>query len=415
MKVILVNPCSGKNMIPLIPIGLLYLASELIVSGHECEIVDLNYDDLKKLEKKIHNIKPELIGVSIRNIAETEGMNSVYVDIKPIIEVARKYSKIVLGGAGFSIFPRTIMKLYNVDYGIVGPGETAICYIINRMSEIPAGTMISVPDESFFNSDISVAMEPYWSQYGKYHIACNNSIPIQTTRGCKYNCRYCTYSNISNNCIQQRPVESVISEMKRLKSITKSNRFYFVDSVFNMDVSYIKKLLRAIIDNDIGCKWQSCINPVEYDDELIGLMKKSGCEFCEIGVDSFSDVQLNAFGKNFNSKQAQSMIRRIEQENIDYSVSLILGGYGETNETLIETWCIAEESIGKRINAFVGERIYPNTKLADILNIESEEELNMASDTSIYLSKVLSKQLLEKLIDLSSDKWNFVGRVKRRK
>ncbi|MBS5842944.1 MAG: radical SAM protein [Clostridiales bacterium] len=415
MKVVLVNPRSGKNMIPLIPIGLLYLASELVASGHMCEIVDLNYDDLKKFEKKINYIEPELIGVSIRNIAETEGMNRVYIDIKPIIEVARKYSKIVLGGAGFSIFPRTIMKLYNVDYGIVGPGEAAIRYIANKISEIPNGTMISMVNEGFIKSDISVAMENYWSQYGKYHIVCNNSLPIQTTRGCKYNCRYCTYSNISNHFMQQRPIESVISEMKRLKSITKMDRFYFVDSVFNMDLSYMKKLLHAIIDNDIRCKWQSCINPVEYDDELIGLMKKSGCEFCEIGVDSFSDAQLNSFGKSFNSKQAQNLIRRIEQADINYSVSLILGGYGETNETLIETWRIAEESIGTKINAFVGERIYPNTKLADILNIESEEELSMASDTSIYLSKDVSKWLLEKLLNSSSDKWSFVGRIKRRR
>ncbi len=414
MKVILVNPRAGKNMIPLIPIGLLYLASELILTNHECEIIDLNYIDLKKFERKIMVVKPDLIGISIRNIAESEGMNSVYDDIKPIIEIAMKYSKIVLGGAGFSIFPRTIMKLYNVDYGIVGPGETAICHIVNSMSQIPAGTIISMPDESFMNSDITIAMAHYWSHYGKYHIVCNNSIPVQTTRGCKYNCRYCTYSNISNNCIQQRPIDSVIIEMKKLKSITGLHRFYFVDSVFNMDLSYVKKLLRAIIDSDISCKWQGCINPAEYDDELIGLIKKSGCEFCEIGVDSFSDEQLNAFGKEYSSKQAQRLIQCIEQENIDYGVSLILGGYGETNETLIETWRIAEKGIGRRINAFVGERIYPNTKLADILNIESEEELSIASDTSIYLSKDVDR-LLEKLINLSSDKWNFTGGVKRRK
>lgn len=414
MKVVLVNPHAGKNMLPLIPIGLLYLSSELILAGHVCEIIDLNYDNLEKFEARIDYVKPDLIGVSIRNIAETESMNNVYADIKPILDIACKYSKTVLGGAGFSIFPNTITKLYNADYGIVGPGETAICYIAKRMRQIPSGTIISMVDESFVRSDISTAMGAYWSRYGKYHIVCNSYIPIQTTRGCKYNCRYCTYSNISNQSIQQRPIESVIREMNELINITKINNFYFVDSVFNMDLLYLKNLLHALIENNLKCNWQGCINPSEYDDELLELMKKSGCNFCEIGVDSFSDEQLKSIGKNFNSKQAQRLIQSIKRMEINCSVSLILGGYGETDETLAETWRIAEDNVDVKLNAFIGERIYPNTKLASILKIDSEKELSTASDKSIYLSRNVSKQMLEMILTSSSRRWNFIGRNRLR-
>lgn len=408
MKIILVNPSVGKNMISLIPIGLLYISASLLVEGHVCEIVDLNYDSLEVLEARIKIIKPELIGISVRNIAETDDMNYIYDSIKEVVNITSRYSKVVLGGSGFSIFPKTIMSLCKADFGIVGPGETAINYLVKNLHNINRGSIIAMKDDSFIRSDISMATEYYWLKYGKYHSICNNPIPIQATRGCKYNCRYCTYANIVNHSMQQRPVELVINETRNLINITKNKKVYFVDSVLNMDLDYLKKMLRAIIDSDIICEWQGCINPIEYDMQLIELMKKSGCEFCEIGIDSFSNKQLNSLGKSFDSEQALKLVHMLEKAGIRYSVSLILGGYGETKETLFETIDIAEKNITTSINAFIGERIYPKTQLANLLNVDYEETLNSASNKSIYLSKDVLP-ILKEIIKNSSPKWNFIG------
>lgn len=409
MKIVLVNPSVKKSFIPIIPIGILYLVNSLEKEGYQYEIIDLNFTSLSEFEKEIRHSRPDYIGVSMRNIAETPDYKKFLVDTDMCINIAQKYSKIILGGAGFSIFPNTLMSLYNANYGIVGAGEKAICDIINGNNKIAEGCVLCENENAFTTSNLANVMKKYWNKYGKYHSICKSSIPIQTTRGCKFNCRYCTYKMISGCKIQQRMIESVIEEIKQIMLVTGKSNFYFVDSIFNMDVVYTKKLLKAIIDSNIKITWKCCINPYDYDDELIELMKKSGCDYCEVGIDSFSDLQLSALGKNFNSQKAQKMIHCIIGHKIPCSISLILGGYGETEKSLEETYRVANENKNIQKNAFIGERIYPNTLLAKKLEYYSENELFHPSATSIYISQIV-KDRLAKIVFKDSDKsWNFNG------
>ena len=413
MKILLVIPQTINYHHPLIPLGPLYIGGALSKCNVEYEFIDLNFysEPLKSLADKLERFQPDTVGLSIRNIAETKKMNYIYKDIREIVRVVQKYSKVILGGAGFSIFPNEIMQFTKAEYGIIGPGETAFINIVNNVTSIARGSLVSEYDDSFITSDISEPLRRYWFQYGRYFILSGTEIPIQTTRGCKYKCRYCTYPSISNHIIQKRPIELIIAEIRKIIEYTKRNSFYFVDSVFNMDIKYTKALLKGIVNSGIYFKWSCCINPLNYDDELITLMKKSGCDHCEVGVDSFSDTQLKSLGKGFNASSAKHLINNLERHGLQYSISLILGGLGETEETLLETFSVANSFEKAKINAFIGERIYPQTKLAKALCIHSKSQLFRAFKDSIYVEEGVIPLLNSIIKNASPDRWRFNGEL----
>ncbi|MCL2050368.1 MAG: cobalamin-dependent protein [Lachnospiraceae bacterium] len=413
MKILLVVPSNIKYHHPIIPLGLLYIGTALTKINIKYEFCDLNFhsNPFESLKSELGQFQPDIVGFSIRNIAETSRMNNIYNELFEIVSVAKKFAKIILGGAGFSIFPKEIMAITKADYGIIGSGEEAFIYAIKNNNTLPKGSIISIIDKSFRQSDISGSMQKYWNKYGKYFLFNNVSIPIQTVRGCLYNCRYCPYPYLSNHAIQERAIEVVIDEINKSIEITKIKSLYFVDSVFNLNLSYAKELLREIIRNKFDIRFTCNINPINYDEELIRLMVESGCENCEVGIDSFADSQLKAMNKGFNSYQARFLLEQLEEFNLPYNISLILCGYLETERSLTETFKIADSYRNIKINAFIGERVYPQTPLSKELSVVSEESLYMAVKDSIHIENSVIPLLKTFISQASSKRWHFVGGV----
>ena len=124
MKVLLVA-IPYKPAIPIIPIGLLYIAQALGENGYEYKILDLNFcsDPQSKLSEALDEYAPDVIGISLRNVAETEEQNHVYMQLKNFVGASKQYGVVILGGAGFSIFPKLILDYSGADFGVVGAGE----------------------------------------------------------------------------------------------------------------------------------------------------------------------------------------------------------------------------------------------------------------------------------------------------
>lgn len=408
-NVLLIIPPYKKYGVPLIPIGILYIADHLIRNKIEYDILDLNfcYSYHNTLIKQLTENAPDFVGISIRNIAETEHLNSIYKQLCDIVTVSKASAKVVLGGAGFSIFPKEIMKMTGADFGIIGPGEVSFLELINSVNSATSESIIIGTEDTFPSSDISLSLLRYWEKYGKFFLHSEVDIPIQTTRGCKYSCEYCTYPLISNYSVQKRPVQKVVSEIEKIIAATENRQFCFVDSVFNMDLDYCKELLCYIINKKVDIKWRCTINPIKYDDELFTLMKRSGCSYCEVGIDSLSNIMLEKMNKGYNVSMAEMMLYKLESYNIPYSLSLIMGGYGETKRSLTETMNIIMQHDIDKVNVFLGERIYPGTPLAKKLNRDTEELL-YAGEKSIYLESSII-DLLKTLVNSNMKNWTFIG------
>ena len=127
MKVLLVATNTLMEPYPVYPLGLDYVAAA--ISGkHQVCISDLNsgkgYDGLKAA---INTFEPDIIGLSLRNIDNTDttdprGFIGQYRDVVSFIR-SQSRARLILGGSGFTIFPAETMQALGADFGIVGEGE----------------------------------------------------------------------------------------------------------------------------------------------------------------------------------------------------------------------------------------------------------------------------------------------------
>jgi radical SAM superfamily enzyme YgiQ (UPF0313 family) len=126
MKVLLLSVNTLMSPYPVYPLGLDYVAAAL-VPKHTVRIADMNSAGIEDLGRIIDDFQPDAVGMSLRNIDNTDTTEprGFMSDYHRVIKVVRSHTQasVILGGAGFSIFPKEILTALAADYGIVGEGE----------------------------------------------------------------------------------------------------------------------------------------------------------------------------------------------------------------------------------------------------------------------------------------------------
>lgn len=141
MKVLLISANSEQINMPVLPLGLAYVATAADSQGHKVKMINLmmQTDTQKALHEAIDEFNPEIIGISVRNIDDRkmESPRFLLETVKEVVTSCRKYSDatIVLGGAGYSIFPQATLDFLDADIGIQGEGESAFLALLNGLHE----------------------------------------------------------------------------------------------------------------------------------------------------------------------------------------------------------------------------------------------------------------------------------------
>ena len=135
MKALLISANRTSINLPVFPLGLAWLGASLRQAGHEVEILDLLGDGSPEaaIAHVVDAFRPRLIGFSVRNIDNQDPFHPAFFlpDVQAVVVACRRVSLVplVVGGAGYSIFPRAALDRLAVDYGVVGEGERALCGI----------------------------------------------------------------------------------------------------------------------------------------------------------------------------------------------------------------------------------------------------------------------------------------------
>jgi radical SAM superfamily enzyme YgiQ (UPF0313 family) len=144
---------------------------------------------------------------------------------------------------------------------------------------------------------------------------------LQATRGCPFNCDYCTVTAFFGNKFRVRPVEEVVSEIRGLDS----REFFFIDDNIVGRPAYAKELFEKIIP--LKVKWGSQASiTMAKDAELMNLYAKSGGRYAFIGFESISQKNLDRMRKGWNSAEGyRESIQRIHEAGIDIIGSFVFG------------------------------------------------------------------------------------------
>ena len=132
-------------------------------------------------------------------------------------------------------------------------------------------------------------------------------LPIATSRGCPFECRFCSVIHMFGRKYRFKSIEKIIEEL----SAARSGSFvFFIDDNFTANKKRTKELLRRIIDLGLKFNWSAQVrSDAAADPELLDLMKQSGCENVFIGFESVNEKTLELFNKK---QGVDDIIRAVE-------------------------------------------------------------------------------------------------------
>jgi radical SAM superfamily enzyme YgiQ (UPF0313 family) len=375
MKVLLISANTEKiNLLPL-PLGISCVAAATESAGHEAMVLDLmaEGDSESLIRTTIASFNPDVIGLSIRNIDDQAKDGRFLLDeVRCVVQNCRCLSAapIVVGGAGYSIFPESSLTYLEADMGIQGEGEVAFPTLVDRLarkadiSGTPGLYMRGLGLQGERQYAINLDSLPISRAYE--FLASRDRglwLPFQTRRGCPMDCSYCSTATIEGRTIRKRSTEVVIAELARCVG-DGFRKIFFVDNTFNVPSDYAKDICRKIITRGLNICWRCILYPGKINEELIGLMTDSGCEEVSLGFESGSERILRNMNKKFDPREVRRVSEIFARHGIRQLGFLMLGGPGETRESALESLTFADSLPLDQLKVTSGIRIYPYTALA---------------------------------------------------
>ncbi len=340
MKILLLSANFCDNPYVVYPLGMSVIAGALTSAGHEVRQFDGNIypgeNWMELCQNTFNSFAPELVGFSIRNLDNIECQSNGNNLVGQTVEIIRKLKSFfdvpwVLGGSGFSLCPDKLLELTGAEYGIVGPGEEAIIKLVN---ELESGNR---PRQQIWTMPVTEQATPlYQKDITDFYYQQTHLLPVQTKRGCKFNCVYCTYPRLEGREIVLRDINSVIDDIANFHQNYPEAMIYFVDAVFNDPARHYHSLLKKIIDKKLDVSWTAFVTPAGLNDEDLALMAASGMIAAELGVDGACDITLTGLNKCYDFATVRKTCASLHKLGISVTASVIFGGPGETRETVME-------------------------------------------------------------------------------
>ena len=380
MKVLLVSANTETINMPVLPLGLACVDEAVRSAGHEVKLVDLmgQQDTRLVLQDAVDGFQPEIIGISVRNIDDQCMENPKFLldSVKHFINDCRILSdaQIILGGAGYSIFPESALTYLGADMGIQGEGEIAFVTLLERLSRkadlsgIP-GLYLSnqgIQGNVRLTKDLNGCPLPLPGAQQWTSFASRNQevwLPFQTRRGCPMNCNYCSTATIEGKIVRKHSPAQVIYALSRYVE-AGFDRFFFVDNTFNLPLSYAKALCDRLVKARLNISWRCILYPWKVDEELVEKMAQAGCKEVSMGFESGSEKILRTMNKRFKLKEIRRISEKLKRYGIRQMGFLLLGGPGENRKTVEESLAFADSLGLEAMKITMGIRIYPYTDLA---------------------------------------------------
>lgn len=354
MKVAFVS--GNREQLPdaAIPFGLLYVMANT-PERHERILVDLCFEEKasEALRRELSGFQPDVVALGMRNIqnGSYSGVSGTIGYYAELIECIRETTDapVVMGGSGFSVMPRALMRRLRPDYGISGEAEQAFPALldafetgggfekIGSLHRLEQGEVASNPPRAGF-LDLDGVRVPdrrgvddrYYERYGIES--------LQTKRGCPLRCDYCTYPTIEGRVGRVRDPGAIVDELCAIVLQRPETKHVFVvDSVFNLPKGHAKAVCREMIERAPQVPWTCYANPLGFDAELAELARAAGCAGMEIGSDSGCDEVLTRLRKGFNVDRIRDLRALCGAAGLPDCHTFILGTRGETLDDVHRT------------------------------------------------------------------------------
>ncbi len=374
MRILLVSPNTLTVPYPVYPLGLDYVAAS-VAPKHQVRIVDLNVVTDEEFDEILNEHEPDIIGISCRNIDNTEAGDPLFF-IREYSEFVQRLKRktdalIVCGGAGFTILPEAIFQALDADYGIIGEGER-FGLLVEALDA--GGDVEGIP--GLLTRDTSSAKPLPWqgtttrvvdcrADHFKFYLQKGGMLNLQTKRGCSFNCIYCPYPYIEGR--KHRFVTPAEVANTALALQAGGARYIFItDSAFNSDVNHSLEVAVALKQAGVAIPWGGFFAPRKLPPDYFARMAAAGLNHVEFGTESMSGQMLKTYRKPFRADDVFSAHEQAVDAGLHVAHYFLMGGPGESAQTVRESLQQIEQLAKAVFFFFIGIRIYPHTAIYDI-------------------------------------------------
>lgn len=347
MKILLVDP-PGKNKG--LNTGLGYL-SAVLKKDHEVRVLDLNNIEIgicgepnpdmpvHELEARINSavddFGPELFGVSVKTF--TAGIAG---HIFKMIHTNRPEITTIAGGPHVTLDGSNFIRENGINFGIQGEGEYTAVEVCNALSENGGiehleGVFYWKDGQLLHNSrnnvikDLDALPFPYYSNFSS--VIENGGVmkeyPVLSSRGCPYKCTYCSMPKIMGSKWRFREPRTVIAELTHAKQEYHCTSFAVVDDNLTLNLTRVERICDLLISERLNLSW-NCQNGIRADrirEDLAKKMKKSGCRFVWIGIESADEKVFKEIKKGERLEDIKKGIRCLQDAGIRVGGFFITG------------------------------------------------------------------------------------------
>jgi anaerobic magnesium-protoporphyrin IX monomethyl ester cyclase len=331
-----------------------YLGTYLKRRGFTFDYVNLFQTEKEKLREAL--VHDDILTIVITT--------TLYVSPQPILEILafirehNSRARVIIGGPYIANQSKMLdtpglidlFRYFQADFYVISSeGELALANILKALKTRSSFDSIDNIAYRQGNDYIITAasiesnsLEENMVDYGLFPAEeLRGFVTLRTAKSCPFACSFCGFPSRAGK-YTYLDVNLVQSELDAIRNLGSVHTLTFIDDTFNVPKGRFKEILRMMIRNNYGFKWNSYLRSDHVDQEAIDLMARAGCEGVFLGVESGSDLMLAGMNKTSRRKDYLRVIPQLRDAGIASYASLIVGFPGETYETVEDTLDLVE-------------------------------------------------------------------------
>jgi len=336
-------------MRPYPPLGLLYVSAWLTKHQLENEVFDTTFAGMDALNVKIETLQPNYLCIYVNLMTRVR-----VLELMRFTKLVSPNTTIILGGPEVRYSANEFLN-HGANYIVVGEGEQTCLELIQGLESqkdlthvkglvyIGADGVLHKTGEQEKLKDLDqlpnpardkIDMDAYLKSWKKAHGM--NAISVNTMRGCPYTCKWCSRA-VYGLSYRRRSPKHVVRELLDIRKHYNPDTLWFVDDVFSVSHKWLREFTQEVVNADAVIPYECITRADRMNEEVIDLLKESGCFRVWIGAESGSQDVIDAMDRRVDVKYVREMIQLARKKGLQAGTFIMLGYPGEKEKDIEET------------------------------------------------------------------------------
>ncbi|MEK6935700.1 MAG: radical SAM protein [Nanoarchaeota archaeon] len=341
--------------------------NSVLKDKYEVKILDAGFENLnfEQVKQRINDYNPDVFGLTCMSMEYARQFQKMTALVK---EVYPK-TPVIVGGIYPTLLPEVIMHDKNIDYAVLGEGEYRFPKLLEKLEKnedvndmegiaLRLGEDIKINKVESYIQDLDALPLPnydnldfnnYANTTNKYsYFVYPRRLPYAntiTSRGCPFNCIFCSSKVINGPKIRYRSPESVLKEIDWLVDEKGVKEIIFMDDNFFLDHKRVKIIMNGLIERKHDLEWKNpSVAVYALNDEILELTRASGGYQLILAIESGNLEGLKRLNKPTSIlKKIKPIVKKARSLDFQLSGLFVIGTPGETWEEIRNSFKLADE------------------------------------------------------------------------